>query len=255
MTGKIHRDSPVPLYEQLKLIIRDQILEGNMPPGSLLPSEQSYCETHAVSRITVTRALDDLEREGFIKRIQGKGSLITYPKYQDTLKKISGFSRNIQDAGNYTQSKLLSVEPVIGSDTLVREFGLPPDQEHRFIRFRRLRFVNDTPAVIMTNVVRESLGLRMQNFDLERASFYRLYEELMGAPVVRNEATLVPITATPEVAELLQVRPGSPHFHFRGVSYIEGNVPVEVCIATFNGNMFQFSTSIYRLKSEPIQPE
>jgi GntR family transcriptional regulator len=250
--NRINRDISTPLYEQLKLIVREQIMMGELTPGAMLPSELAYCEQHQVSRITVSRALSDLEREGFIRRIQGKGSIVITPRYHDTLKSIKGFSRTVAEAGNDITSKLLSADSFTGNLSIASLFNLPLDHEHRFMRFQRLRFVNGEPAVIMTNIVLESLGLRLMEYDLESASFYNLYEKILGLPVIRNEAHLIPITATPEIVELLIVKPGSPHFLFRGVSFLEGDIPVESCVAVFHGSTFQFSTEIYRLSDKQM---
>jgi len=245
----INRNNPTPLYEQLKMIVRDQIVMGELTPGNLLPTEQSYCDQYEVSRITVSRAMSELEREGFIHRIQGKGSVVIGPRFNENLRSIKGFSRTMREAGNRPSSKILSIEEVSDSPEIANVFQLPRDQENKFLRIRRLRFVNEVPSVIMTTIVAYSLGLRMREHNLEEASFYNLYEEILGVPVIRNETQLTPITASPDVVELLKVKPGSPHFLFRGVSYIEGDVPVEICVAVFHGNVFQFSTEIYRLRN------
>lgn len=243
---EINRQNPTPVYEQLKLIIRDRILLGEYPPGSQLPTEQQLCERYGVSRITVGRAMKDLEREGLVQRIQGKGTIASYHQYNNSLESIKGFTRTMADAGHKTRSRIISVETILGNTTLSNIFKLPLSQENYFITFRRLRFVDDEPAEISTAIVREAIGLRMQEFDLTTASFYALYEQLTGLPVIRNEATLTPITATAEMVELLRVKPGTPHFLFRGVSYLEGEIPVEFCQATANGAMFHYSTNIYR---------
>jgi GntR family frlABCD operon transcriptional regulator len=243
---QVNRLNPTPLYEQLKIFIRDQILLGELSPGSQLPSEQSLCEKYGVSRITVGRALNDLEREGFVQRIQGKGTIVAYRQYDNNLESIKGFSKTMQEAGHTAHSVILSIETIRGTPTLASIFKLPISQEHTFMLFRRVRYVDDQPAEISTAIVRESLGLRMKEFDLTTASFYGLYEQITGKLVIRNEATLWPITATAEMIELLKVRPGSPHFLFRGVSYLEGDIPVELCQAMSNGSLFHYSTNIYR---------
>jgi GntR family transcriptional regulator len=250
----INRESPTPLYEQLKLLLREQIMLGSLAPGQMLPTEQAYCEMYGISRITVSRALRELEHEKLVKRIQGKGTIVTYPNYKSTMQRLKGFTRTVKEAGNVTRSQILSFETLMGNTSLLNVFGLPLDQEAKFSRIRRLRFINDVPAVIMTAIMRESLGERMKDFQLETASFYSLYEEILGIPVIKNEAQLTPITATPDVAKLLNVKVGSPHFLFRSVSYLEGDIPVELCIATFHGNMFHFSTDIYRLRNDANFP-
>ncbi|WP_308638012.1 GntR family transcriptional regulator [Paenibacillus silvisoli] len=66
----------VPLYNQIRTYITDQIARGELLPGARLPSENELAEHFGVSRITVKGALSTLVKEGTVYRIQGKGSYI-----------------------------------------------------------------------------------------------------------------------------------------------------------------------------------
>jgi DNA-binding GntR family transcriptional regulator len=61
------------LYEQIAAAIRSAIAEGEYPPGSALPSEKDLCAAHGVSRITVRKALEQLQAAGIIG--QGAGGV------------------------------------------------------------------------------------------------------------------------------------------------------------------------------------
>jgi len=246
----IDRHSPTPLYEQIRLELREQIMDGTYPPGSQLPTEATLCADFQVSRITVVRALSELENEGLIERVQGKGTIATLHIQKDEPQEIQGFSRSMSLYGNATRSKLLGVELIPASRDLANLFGLPASEKPNFMRIRRLRYINETPAAIMNTIMLESLGKRILEFDLEHASFYRLYERIWGLPVIRNETSLTPIVADDETAALLEVKPGSPHFLFRGLSFLEGNIPVELCLAVFRGNRFTWSTNIYQFTQD-----
>ena len=62
----IDERSPTPLYHQVYLVLRNGILNGDYPDGSLLPGEQETTILFGVSRITAKRALNDLAAEGFL---------------------------------------------------------------------------------------------------------------------------------------------------------------------------------------------
>lgn len=66
--------SPVPLYSQLRELLRQRILDGVYQSHQQMPSELELVARFAVSRITVRQALNDLQREGLIFRIHGKGT-------------------------------------------------------------------------------------------------------------------------------------------------------------------------------------
>jgi GntR family transcriptional regulator len=66
----------VPIYEQIKLQIREAILGGELDEGFLLPSIRELARDLKISVITTARAYSDLEQEGFIASVQGKGSYV-----------------------------------------------------------------------------------------------------------------------------------------------------------------------------------
>lgn len=72
----ISNQSELPIYAQIKEQIKEQILNGQIPEGTTLPSIRQIAKELGVSVITTTRAYNDLESEGFIASMQGKGSIV-----------------------------------------------------------------------------------------------------------------------------------------------------------------------------------
>ncbi|WP_274307202.1 GntR family transcriptional regulator [Solibacillus daqui] len=72
----ISNASDKPIYEQISLQIKAQIMNGQLQEGELLPSIRVIAKELKVSVITTKRAYADLERDGFIEVVQGKGSFV-----------------------------------------------------------------------------------------------------------------------------------------------------------------------------------
>ena len=72
----ISNQSELPIYAQIREQIKEQILNGQIEEGFVLPSIRQLAKEVGVSVITTTRAYSDLEAEGFIASIQGKGSIV-----------------------------------------------------------------------------------------------------------------------------------------------------------------------------------
>lgn len=72
----ISNQSQLPIYAQIREQIKEQILNGQIPEGSVLPSIRQLAKETGVSVITTTRAYSDLEAEGFVATMQGKGSVV-----------------------------------------------------------------------------------------------------------------------------------------------------------------------------------
>lgn len=72
----LSNQSELPIYAQIKEQIIEQILNGEIAEGEVLPSIRGLAKEIGVSVITTTRAYNDLEEEGYIASIQGKGSVV-----------------------------------------------------------------------------------------------------------------------------------------------------------------------------------
>ncbi len=72
----ISNSSSVPIYEQIKKSIINQILEGKLNEDELLPSIRVLAQDIKISAMTIKKAYDELEKEGYLKSIQGKGTFV-----------------------------------------------------------------------------------------------------------------------------------------------------------------------------------
>ena len=66
-----------PLWQQLADVLRSKIGSGELPVGRVIPSEATLSQEYGLSRGTVVKALDALERDGLVRRVQGRGTFVT----------------------------------------------------------------------------------------------------------------------------------------------------------------------------------
>jgi GntR family transcriptional regulator, arabinose operon transcriptional repressor len=78
-TERVDPENPLPLYFQVYKYLLERIQQGEFPPGSFLPPERQLTEDYGVSRITVIKALDELVKGHYVKRQQGRGTVVTDP--------------------------------------------------------------------------------------------------------------------------------------------------------------------------------
>lgn len=72
----ISNKSDLPIYEQIKVQVKEQIMSGELSENEALPSIRQLAKDLGISVITTTRAYSDLEAEGFISTVQGKGTFV-----------------------------------------------------------------------------------------------------------------------------------------------------------------------------------
>ena len=96
----IQKDSPLPLYFQLKELLRQEIESGHWQPGQRIPSEAELCHAFDISRSVVRQALTELEYQGLLYREQGKGTFVAQPKISESLMQdLSGFYEDMVAKG------------------------------------------------------------------------------------------------------------------------------------------------------------
>lgn len=78
MNISVSHSSGVPIYQQIKDQLQQQILSGQLQDGELLPSIRSLAQTLQISVITTKRAYDDLEQEGLVASVSGKGTFVSH---------------------------------------------------------------------------------------------------------------------------------------------------------------------------------
>ena len=81
----ITNNSSIPIYEQIKTAIKQAIFSNELKEEDMLPSVRSMANDLKISFLTVKRAYDELEEEGYIKTVQGKGSFVA-PKNLELIK-------------------------------------------------------------------------------------------------------------------------------------------------------------------------
>lgn len=81
----ITNSSGLPIFEQIENAIKEAIFSNELKEGEMLPSVRNLANELKISFLTVKRAYDELEKAGFIKTVQGKGSYVS-PKNLDLIK-------------------------------------------------------------------------------------------------------------------------------------------------------------------------
>jgi len=249
-------------YGKIITTIEKKIKSGIWATGMLMPTESELCTLFEVSRITVRRALAELEKLGLVERIQGKGSFVGKMRFHST--DCQGFRDSMAQQGITVRSTIITRELITPTADILFKLQLgtetssfPERQDElgslplpqQVWHFCRLRYVDDTPVAIMHSYIPKTIGDRFANHDLNDASFYRLIAEITGKEVIDTKGAVTATIPTPEECELLKVAPGTAHIWYRSVGYLEDGQPVEVSSSIFNAELYEFSVRYEHLQS------
>lgn len=104
--------SSIPVYQQIKDFVIQNIVDHTWTPGTQIPSETALCQQFNVSRMTVNKALRELANEGVVTRHQGAGTYVAEPKFQSTLVEIPNIVTEIKERGHQHSMKVISQERI-----------------------------------------------------------------------------------------------------------------------------------------------
>lgn len=242
---RIDRSSPIPLYAQLKHILREHIQHGSYQPGDRIPSELELCDHYGVSRIVVRQALAELTQEGLIVRRQGLGSFVAQPKIQESLvQKLTGFFQDMQQQGYTPQTTVLRKEKIRASSRVAANLGL--EDEAEVIRIDRLRAVDDVPINYVSTYLPARLCPALLDADLSSQSLYGYLEETCQLKIDRGQRFIEAVPAGEYEANLLGIEPGSPLLQLESISYLSDGTPLEYYLALHRGDRSRFNVQLVR---------
>ncbi|TVQ39702.1 MAG: GntR family transcriptional regulator [Spirochaetaceae bacterium] len=244
LEGRINKRIPIPLYYQLKELLREHIRNNEV--GDLIPTEQQLCQHFGISRPTVRQAIAELVAEGYLRRSKGKGTFIAQPKInQDFLLVLESFNREMREKGLTPATSVLAKEVmIVDADSISLHLQLPRGAS--VVYLRRLRFVNNSPLVLVNSFLPNDRLPYLDRRDLERESLYELIEHVYDLSIARAERTLEAVVAGEEEARLLQIAPGSAVQYIETVTYLTDGSPIEFSQAWYRGDMARFTFELFK---------
>lgn len=235
---QIERDSPLPLYHQLKQLLADSIANGTWQPGDMLPTEEQFQEQYELSRTTVRLALRELELEGHIKRYRGRGTFVSKPKISHSPDPAFSLTTYLRQQGMRPGWRVLSAGIVAAPDDVAKRLALEPETE--VYRLRRLRLANEEPIGYHVAHTVLELAKTIDEPGLDQGG--SLHYLRQGGQLDESYAnrTIEAVPASEKVARLLDVVKGSPLMLIRRRIFNGKGVPVEDMRAFYRGDSFQY---------------
>jgi GntR family transcriptional regulator len=174
LTNKtVDRESQQKLYVQMFSIIREQIESNEWPVGSQIPTEDELCRTYDVSKATVRSAIADLVRNGYLKKLQGKGTFVTHaaPDLGITMK--TRLTEDMFGEGVSARKELL-----------VKGFKVPAEDVRTYLQREGevyyilcKRVVNNEPAYLEESFIPLETVPAVEEMDVCQGSFYEMVQQ------------------------------------------------------------------------------
>ncbi|PTX64912.1 GntR family transcriptional regulator [Melghirimyces profundicolus] len=241
--SQLNPHSVVPLYHQLKEILKENIESGTWTPGDRIPSEHQLRSTYGVSRNTVIKALDDLVREGLLYRQQGKGTFVAQPKIEQSLTGFYSFSRILKAKGLHPVDHVLDLSLTVVRHSMMKHLKMKTPGEAWVLK--RLRCSGEEPIILETSYLPKKKIPRLDREKLKHQSLYDFLESEHGITVTRAKEIFEPVLIGEYESKLLQVSAGYPALLLDRIAYDSKGGPVEFCRSVVRGDRCRFFTELF----------
>ncbi len=240
----INRSSPLPLYYQLKEVLKAKIESGELRPHERIPSETELVQLFHVSRMTVRQALVELENEGFIRRRQGQGTFVAEPKLRQGLLRLTSFTEDMRARGMRPGARVLEVRLLQAPELLPR---LKAEPEEEFVKIQRVRLADGEPMALETSFLRRRFCPGIEELDLTDRSLYETLRERFGLELGWAEQAIEAKLADEYEAEVLRVQVGTPMLLMERTTYLaDGSTPIEHVRSSYRGDRYQLYVELRR---------
>jgi len=237
-------EAPMPLYARLRDALRADILEYRLKPNDKLPSESELALDHGVSRITVRQALGDLQKEGLIVRLQGKGAFVSPPRASQSLNRLQGLAEALSSQGQAVHSKRLSMKRIAAPPELARQLKLQAGAE--VYQLLTLRYLERKPISVNRSHFPVALGERMARLDLSGRDIIEVLEHELGQKVAEAHLDISACRMPSREGSLLKVAADEPALKVHRVLCGEGGLPLQTETAIYRADAFSYQLSLRR---------
>ncbi|MDX2201265.1 MAG: GntR family transcriptional regulator [Hyphomicrobiaceae bacterium] len=250
--GRSQPELPTPLYYQVQLVLRERIDQGYYGRDGMLPSELELGREFGVSRITMSRAINELALLGLVERKRGAGTRIVPREVSAAIPgDIDGLLENLTDMGNRTQVEVLEFGFVLPMLDVQTELQVGANELVQ--RAVRVRSYKGAPFSHLTSFVPGHIGRKFGKADMAVNSLLSLLEKT-GVKVGSARQTFSAVLADPKTGGALDVPVGTPLLSIRRTVCDRDGNPVEYIRILYRTDRYQYRMTMERGKggADPV---
>tara|TARA_R110001599_G_scaffold171353_1_gene362105 strand:+ start:92621 stop:93355 length:735 start_codon:yes stop_codon:yes gene_type:complete len=241
---QLPRSSTVPLYTQIKEAIRAKIIDGSYVAHQQLPSENEMINAFGVSRITVRQAVNDLQKEGLLFKVHGKGTFVARPNVSQELMHLQGFGEAMRLLGHETFSEVFGLKTVKANQLVCSKLAVALGTQ--VTEIHRVRYLNREPISIDYSWVKHEIGTKLTEKNLREKDLFSLLENFLHKGLHSADVEIDATTATNEIASRLKIPAGSPILRIERLTYSAEDNPLVFEYLHYPAETFKYKMKVLR---------
>ncbi len=238
----IDKSSPVPLYHQIRQDIKAKIKSEKFPVNQPIPSESELMVHYNVSRMTVRLAIDELEKEGYVKKIQGKGTYVKKRKMTQQLNTITSWTETMLAQGLNPVTTSISTDEIEASEELAEQMQIDPGI--RLYSIHRVKSVEGEPIGISQVYLVADVAPGLTDMPQIRDSIYSVLESVYNVDLASATETVEAHAAEKEEARLLNIKEGEPVICVTRLTYDSFGKVIELVQITSRADRYAYTITL-----------
>lgn len=201
----------IPQYRKLYDVLRKHILDGVYKEGDLLPSENELCRIYSMTRPTVRQSLSTLANDGYIRKHQGKGSIIHHLQREIGILSVSGTTSAVGDRNLKTR---IIVKPELipwPGDFMFTLSEL--ERESGCVYMERVRLLDDGPVFYDISYIANVNLPRITSRQFENRSLFQILRDHYHIEIKGGEQRIKAIPVSLKISRFLKMKKDQPVLH------------------------------------------
>ena len=242
----LDKNNPIPLYYQLKTILREEIENEKWNVGEKIPTEKELANLYHISITTSRQALNALVIEGLLVRHQGKGTFVENKKLDMGPIELESFTEQMAKRGMKSSSKVLHVGSSKANKRITSILKILPESNVIFIQ--RLRFANDEPMGIQNCYIPKDFIPDLKSSDVS-GSLYELLENKYQLKIANAIEKYSSIILGKSISKLLHLNYPAVGFMVERTAFLSNGKPIEFAESIMRGDRYSISINLVRRKA------
>ena len=230
-----------PLYQQIKDHCQSGIKSGSYPVDSRLPSERQLAEKFMVSRMTVTKAFKELEREGWVYARSGKGTFVApQTKIDQNLEKLTSFSEDMAAQNLKVTSRILSIGVENSDESTAKKLWIGPGT--LIFVLERFRLADEELISLERTHIPYALCPDIEKrYDFSQESLYNILRNQYSFQLVVAQQTVEARLPSADEMKKLGIENSKPVLSFERSTFNENSHPVEFVKSVYLGDRYKLN--------------
>lgn len=235
------KSNKIPLYLQLVEELISKIENNDYQENDKLPSERELCEMYDLSRITVRNALQELERDGYIYKLHGKGTFVSSKTYKQNLVKLYSFTEEMEKIGKEPKTKVLSFRTIKADKRYANRLDINAGDE--MYEIKRLRSADDEPLMYETSYLPAKKFPDLKKEDLEQKPMYQIFSDRYGVTVTKAVEQFSATNLREDEAQHLNYDISRPAMLIKRYAYYNDEI-IEYTVSVISGQKFNYTVEL-----------